>query len=655
MRLGERRVMRRDTVIQLIAAACMVVLLGASAVLALQISASTGKNRLVYADKAEAGDPPQVALGIAMGAFRGLFVNYLWMRANNLKEEGKYYEAIDLSKTITRLQPRFPKVWQFHAWNLAYNISVATQTPQERWQWVQAGIRLLRREGIAACPNDLGIHKELAWILLHKVQGYMDDAHKYYKTEFAIEWTQVLGSPPVMKFEDRVAGNLKDEYINRWIRPIADAPNSLEELYEKHPKAEQLVAAIKSRAGLDLDRRLLDVHADLEALIAAGVNTGVISPALANDPLAAIMMDPAFPPEVGKAVMNYTRKKVLRDDFNMEPSRMIRYMEKYGPLDWRHPAAHAIYWSARGVEEALGRMNEANRKDFDIVNTDRITIQAVQELFRTGTLYFDILNPNFYMALPNTDYIDVYGNVLGELEKRSDFDDPTRPWRFYTAGYENHLKDTIRYLYRRGDIAAARRYQEKLISLPSQNVHDPIRRAEELAKPLEQWVLDEIVKENRETSPVVALQEVAGALQSAFVNGLLMGDTKRFTKEFDYARLFHKQYQDTQHFRTWVAGEQGRLGFPEFDVLAGQLFAGLIEAAGVPAGPTMFRRAPADLQARAYVSLERSAMRLRMDQDAKQGAPGFEVWFPEPKGVGLYRMQLEGAGDGPPKGKAEAK
>lgn len=647
--------MRRDTIIQLIAGVCMIAFVGASAVLALQISASTGKNKLIYADKAEAGDPPQVALGIAMGAFRGLFVNYLWMRANDLKEAGKYYEAIDLSKTITRLQPRFPKVWQFHAWNLAYNISVATQTREERWQWVQAGIRLLRNEGIRACPNDIGIHKELAWILLHKVQGFMDDAHQYYKKEFAYEWTQVLGAPPVMSFEDRASGKLKDEYINRWIQPIDDAPETVEELYEKYPKAQKLVSEIKARTGLDLGRQLLDVHAHLDALVSAGVNTGIAPGGLKDDPLIGLMMDPEYPPEVGKAVINYTRKKVLRDDYNMEPARMVRYMKEYGPLDWRHPAAHAIYWSARGVEEALGRMNHDNRKDYDIVNTDRITIQAVQELFRTGTLYFDILNPEFYMALPNTDYIDIYGNVLTKLEKRSDFDDPSRPWRFYTAGYENHLKDTIRYLFRRGDIAAARHYQEKLITLPGMNIQDPARRAEELARPLEAFVMDEIVKENRETSPVVAMQEIAGALQSAFINGLLTGDQKRFDEEFKYARLFHKQYQDTQHFKTWVAGQQGRLGMPEFDAFAGQLFAGLIEAAGVPAGPTMFRRAPADLQARAYVYLERSLMRQRMDADAKQGGPSFEVWFPEPAGVGLYRMQLEGAGDGPKRGNTEAK
>lgn len=114
-----------------------------------------------------------------MGAFRGIFVNWLWFRANEMKEKGQYYEAMELARAITTLQPRFPQVWVFHVWNMAYNISVATNTPEERWQWVNAGVRLLRKDGIRANPNDMLLHKELAWIFLHKIVGITDDANQY--------------------------------------------------------------------------------------------------------------------------------------------------------------------------------------------------------------------------------------------------------------------------------------------------------------------------------------------------------------------------------------------------------------------------------------------------------------------------------------------
>ena len=33
----------------------------------------------------------------------------------------------------------------------------------------------------------------------------------------------------------------------------------------------------------------------------------------------------------------------LLHHFHMESDRMIRYTQKYGPMDWRHAGAHAVY------------------------------------------------------------------------------------------------------------------------------------------------------------------------------------------------------------------------------------------------------------------------------------------------------------------------
>lgn len=645
--------MRRETRIQLIAVACVLGFMAASGVLAVQISASTGRNRLVYSEKAEEGDPPQVGLGIAMGAFRGMFVNWLWIRANDLKEDGKYFEAVDLAKTITRLQPRFPKVWQFHAWNLAYNISVATQTQEERWNWVQAGIRLLRDEGIPANPSSIDLHRELAWIYLHKVQGYMDDAHRFYKREVAREWSVVMGRPPQIDFADMYKGNVvKKQYIERWLRPIANAPDSLDELYAAEPLARELVDKITA-AGLKFDKRLLEKIETLESVISAGSATGVM-PNLSDDPVASLMLSDKYA-SAGKLLINHMRKRMLIDQYHMEPERMIRYTQKYGPLDWRHPAAHAIYWSARGSEEALLKINAENKKDADVLNTDRLTIQAVQELFRTGLVTYDILNPDFYLALPNTDYIDTYRNVLKELEARSAFDKRERVYRFYWAGYENFMRDAIRYLFRRGDRDAAREYQRALYLDPDLNQNNPYLYSE-LAKPLEVFVEDEIVKDNRETNPTVALQEITGALWSSYINGLLRGDGRAFDAEFDYARLFHAKFQESQAFKTWVAGPDGRLGLPPFDKYAAEVLAQLIMHVGFPQGPIIYKKAPPQLQGRAYVILERLPIKAALDSSAKEkGAPSFNTWFPEPAGAAAFRLEMFPEKTTPETGRIELK
>lgn len=639
--------MRRDRTIQLAAAGVLVVFLCIQGVLAMYLAASVGRNKLVYADSAEKGDPPEVGLGIAMGAFRGVFVNFLWIRANTLKEDGKYYEAIDLARTITRLQPRFPRVWAFHAWNLAYNISVVTQTREERWQWVQSGINLLREEGIPANPADILLHKELAWIYLHKVQGYTDDAHKYYKRMHAREWTIVLGSPPRIPLGERVEGNTLGElYMESWLRPIADAYETIDELYAKYPEARELVALIRSELKIDLDERLLEAHEVRKSYAGYAGEVGILPQWFETDALVRLAGDPRFQ-EAAPHLLRHVRKRVLIDKYKMEPDRMIRYTREYGPLDWRHPAAHAVYWSARGSEEALLRATEKNRKNYDFLNTDRVTIQAVQELYRSGWILFDIANPSFYQTLPNPDFVPVYGQILDKLKDRSDFDSETKVFSFYSAGYENLLRDAIRFLYRRGDRGRAADYYEHLRTWEGLNKHRPDLR-DQITKPLAEFVEEEITRDARETNPSVALQEIVGALLSAYISGLLAGDEELFRSNFEYALLFHKTYQKEQGFRTSVAGNEGRMGMPPFDQFAATVLAGMAEEAGVPQGALMYRRAPTDLQARAYVLLERSMMRGRLDANAQQsGSPPFDFWFPAPKGItdsalNMFREQMLG-------------
>ena len=69
---------------------------------------------------------------VALGGFRGLIVNALWIRAGDLQEEGKYFEMVQLADWITKLEPTFVQVWLVQAWNMAYNISVKFSDPANR-------------------------------------------------------------------------------------------------------------------------------------------------------------------------------------------------------------------------------------------------------------------------------------------------------------------------------------------------------------------------------------------------------------------------------------------------------------------------------------------------------------------------------------------
>ena len=137
--------------------------------------------------------PPVLAFTtVALGGFRGLIANALWIRANDMQEQGRYFEQMQLADWITKLQPRMTQVWTVLAWNMAYNISVKFPEP-ERWRWVKAGTELLRDEGLKYNPDDALIYRELAWFFQHKMGHYLDGAHQIYKKEWAREMMTVLG------------------------------------------------------------------------------------------------------------------------------------------------------------------------------------------------------------------------------------------------------------------------------------------------------------------------------------------------------------------------------------------------------------------------------------------------------------------------------
>ncbi len=139
--------------------------------------------------------PPVLAFTtVALGGFRGLISNALWVRATELQDQDKFFEMVQLADWITKLEPRFPHVWVVQAWNMAYNISVKFKDFADRWRWVQRGIELLRDQGLRYNPNDVLIHRELAWFFQHKMGENLDDAHVYYKQQWAHLMAEVLGT-----------------------------------------------------------------------------------------------------------------------------------------------------------------------------------------------------------------------------------------------------------------------------------------------------------------------------------------------------------------------------------------------------------------------------------------------------------------------------
>ena len=106
------------------------------------------------------------------------------------------------------------EVWAYTAWNLAFNVSVMMPTPEDRWRWVSAGLRLLRDDGLSFNPSNPELYRELAWLFLFKMGGGLDKAANFYQDEWkklieaaqtSGDWTPLKMVPEKMSAVDEAA------------------------------------------------------------------------------------------------------------------------------------------------------------------------------------------------------------------------------------------------------------------------------------------------------------------------------------------------------------------------------------------------------------------------------------------------------------------
>lgn len=243
--------------------------------------------------------PPLIVFTtVVLGGFSGILADLLWLRVSYLQDDGKYLEMVQLSDWITKLEPRCAEIWSFHAWNMAYNVSVLMPDMEDRWRWVSNGMRLLRDEGLRYNPADAELCLELAWLFENKIGGATDTAHMYHKYRWAAEMTELFGGA----------------------RP------------------------------------------DYEAL--------------PNDP---------------------AKTQVMEKDYKLTPAVMKEVDEAYGPLDWRMPYAHAIYWAHTGRKLCPPEKN--------LIRYDRMIYQAMVMAFAGGRVVSCESRENFAVA-PDLDMLD---------------------------------------------------------------------------------------------------------------------------------------------------------------------------------------------------------------------------------------------------------
>ena len=334
--------MPREVVIPLLIS---VLLLAAAAATTAPLDRGLEEDGITLPVSVSTGVPADVLLlQQTLGAFRGWAIDALWLKALERRDQGHLHESMELARWITKLQPYFPRVWNFQSSLLAFDMALASRDPDQRWNWVRESIDLLRGPGLRANPRSKEIHRQLAYLFWYKLGEYQDDGALHYQMRLCQRWRIVVGDPP---------GADAGRYP-QLLRRIEAAPDNFSDLS---------IASTLDETRLD---QLKETISTAERSLAVGLRSSF--PELDDDEIVA--------------VEDFLRKKLIEGELNMSPAQMASLGSYLGPIDWRTPSAHAVYWSAQGSLRAGpdgldAKIDESTIDEVLVTNGVRLGLQQM--------------------------------------------------------------------------------------------------------------------------------------------------------------------------------------------------------------------------------------------------------------------------------------
>mgnify|MGYP001547443444 CR=1 FL=1 len=431
--------------------------------------------------------PPVVAFTtLALGSFRGIVADMLWLRLQRKQEEGSYFEMVQLASWITKLQPRFTGATAYLAWNMAYNISVTFNSPEDRWRWVQRGIELIRDEALLYNPSDPTLFKELGWIYQHKLGQEMDDANLYYKWQLASQMMEVFGEYPV-DWEEWAGMPIKpDEFAESL---AGDAFTGLKRLVVDPPRLDELESGFWNNGG-----------------------------ELPQTPIIEVL-----DPQTRTRLELFLRVRRLQNGLKLDPERMAALDAEYGDFDWRLPEAHAIYWASRGLEASEGAEN---------IFCERMVFQSLHNAFSGGRLIYLETGEDGQPILQFTPNVELADAVNAAYHVSLEQHEENRSVR---SSHKNYLRHAIVTLFTFGRNEQAGEYLEEL----RERYPNP-----DYNKPLEDFALGELAGDIGTANYDQGQGLVQGYLWQTCYN-LALGEFDRAAAMELIARKIWLRYMDT--------------------------------------------------------------------------------------------------------------
>ncbi len=125
---------------------------------------------------------------LTIGGFRGLISTILWIQAEDDKNDHKWQDLETKYIIIGNLQPYFVTVYDYHAWNLAYNLSAQWHTEESKYKWVLDGMSYLYK-GEKYIPNNSFLMWKEGDLYFQKLGGAFE--RPFYRAHWRLDQSRM--------------------------------------------------------------------------------------------------------------------------------------------------------------------------------------------------------------------------------------------------------------------------------------------------------------------------------------------------------------------------------------------------------------------------------------------------------------------------------
>jgi len=225
------------------------------------------------------------------------------------------------------------------------------------------------------------------------------------------------------------------------------------------------------------------------------------------------LIDPKTPEAAARA-------RRLREEFKMDPAIMKEVDQQYGPLEWRLPESHAIYWAVVGKRNA--------RKKEELIQLRRVIYQSMDLAFKRGRLIENKGGEGFRFG-ENIDLVEktnaAYEEAMAEDQEMRDH---------IARAHKNFLLNAVNYLY----VHSRPRDAERWFKIVKEKY--PKDYPENMT--LDEYVLSRFGEDLGETDMNRTISNIYGALEQSYLN-LIDGETDTYNGYQALARTIWARYQ----------------------------------------------------------------------------------------------------------------